>query len=628
MLKSNKIDFMVDIAQISEEYIKCLSDKSRIYMIENFLKTFDMRVSKEVPFKLFPRQKDLICDIRDYRRVITLKPRQAGITTTVAAFIACEIALANPESPETVLIVGRDLKLSQNLLEKIEHFLQQLPRWFWGDELFSTDPKSDKNKKDIFKIHNKQRLELYNGCKVYAISSGKDAARGISAVSWLIFDEAAFIENGMDVYSQALATTSTGGKTIMISTPCGMDQLYYKTYNNAIQGKNDFHVTELRWYQDPRYNAFLKWQKFDEETKVLLAEYEEPLLDKEGTVAYDPEHWAMLEREGYKPTSPWYVGMCNGLNNDPIKIAQELDVSFVGSSDNVVDPSYIEMQRTKNVREPDPELHDKDLQEVWIWKLPIEGLRYILSVDNSRVDSDDATALEIFDLDGIDDDGMPCIEQVLEYNGKLFGDVIGELANNYGRLYNNAFCVVESIGGYGDATLLTLMNLEYPNLYYDDVDLKDYMRQGRTALKAQNGKMPGFHNGNNRFQMLSNFASMVRNDEFKIRSSRVIAELETWVWKNGKQDHMDGFHDDTITCLAMGLFVVQFSMQKEMRNKAMDVSIMKALIQANSRIKFGPSQSQAQTEIEKKYTPQIFMNREPLHQDKSAAYRASMWLVN
>ena len=85
----------------------------------------------------------------------------------------------------------------------------------------------------------------------------------------------------------------------MISTPCGMDQLYYKTYNNAVLGKNDFHVTELRWYQDPRYNAFLKWQKFDEETKVLLAEYEEPLLDKEGTVAYDPEHWAMLEREAY-----------------------------------------------------------------------------------------------------------------------------------------------------------------------------------------------------------------------------------------------------------------------------------------------------------------------------------------
>ncbi|MBP5457666.1 MAG: terminase family protein [Paludibacteraceae bacterium] len=616
---------MIDIAQISEEYIKCVSDKSRIYMIENFLKTFDMRKNREVPFKLFPRQKDLIQAFRDYTRNITLKPRQAGITTTAAAFIACEIALADKESPETVLIVGRDLKLSQNLLEKIEHFLLQLPRWFWGEEFFSIDPKSDKNKKDIFAIHNKQRLELKNGCKVYAVSSGPNAARGISSVSWLIFDEAAFIENGLDVYAQAVATTSTGGKTIMISTPCGKDQLYYGIYNKALNGQNDYHITELRWYQDPRYNCFLKWQKFDEDTKALLAEYEEPTLDKDGNIKYDPEHWAMMEREGYKPTSPWYVGMCNAFNNDPIKIAQELDVSFVGSSDNVVDPMYIEMQKTKNVREPDPELHDKDFEEVWIWKLPIEGHQYILSVDNSRGDSDDATALEIFDLDGIDDDGMPCIEQVLEYSGKLFGDVIGELANNYGRLYNNAFCVVESIGGYGDASLLKLMDLKYPNLYYDDDDLKTYMKQNRVPGNTKPEKMPGFHNGNNRFQMLSNFASMVRSDQFKIRSRRVIAELETWVWKNGKQDHMDGFHDDTITCLAMGLFVVQFSMKKEMRNKAMDASILRAMIQANSRIKFGAPEKQA--EVEKKFTMPVYYSHEPLHQEKSAAYKAAMWLI-
>lgn len=616
---------MIDVSQISEEYIKCLSDKTRIYMIESYLKTFDMRKNKEVPFKLFPRQKDLISDFKTYKRTICLKPRQAGITTCAAALIACQIALANPESPETVLIVGRDLKLSQNLLEKIEHFLMQLPRWFWGDEFFSVDEKSDKNKKDIFAIRNRQRLELKNGCKVYAVSSGPNAARGISSVSWLIFDEAAFIENGMDVYSQAVATTSTGGKTIMISTPCGKDQLYYGTYNKALNGKNDYHVTELRWYQDPRYNCFLKWQKFHEETKALIAEYEEPVLDKEGNVKYDPEHWATLEREGYKPTSPWYVGMCNALNNDPIKIAQELDVSFVGSSDNVVDPMYIEQQKIKNVRKPDPELHDKDLEEVWIWKLPIEGHNYIMSIDNSRGDADDATALEIFDLDGIDDDGSPCIEQVLEYSGKLFGDVIGELANNYGRLYNNAFCVVESIGGYGDATIGTLMNLDYPNMYFDDVELKNYMMQGRT-VKPVNGKLPGFHSSSVRFQMLSNFANMVRTDQFKIRSERVIAELETWIWHNGRQDHMDGFHDDTITCLAMGLFVVQFSMKKELRNKAMDESILKAMIQANSRVIIGASANHGEP-VASKYAPQIYVNREPLYQDKSAAYKASMWLI-
>ena len=40
-----------------EEYIKCLSDKSRIYFIENYLSTFNADERKEVPFKLFPRQK-------------------------------------------------------------------------------------------------------------------------------------------------------------------------------------------------------------------------------------------------------------------------------------------------------------------------------------------------------------------------------------------------------------------------------------------------------------------------------------------------------------------------------------------------------------------------------------------
>ena len=619
---------MIDINKISEEYIKCLSDKSRIYMIEHYLKTYDMRERREVPFILFPRQKDLVNDIKEYLRTIFLKPRQAGITTTVAAVVACEIALASKESPETVLIVGRDLKLSQNMLEKIEHFLLQIPRWFWGDEFYSSDPKSEKNKKDIFSIHNKQRLELKNGCKVYAISSGPNAARGISSVSWLIFDEAAFIENGVDVYAQAVATTSTGGKTIMISTPCGMDPLYYGTYHNAVEGKNDFHVTELRWYQDPRYNHFLKWQKFDEDTKALLDEVEEPILDKQGNIEYRPDHWAAMEREGYKPTSPWYVGMCNAFNNDPIKIAQELDVSFVGSANNVVDPQYIDMQNKQNVREPDPQLRDRDFEEFWVWKLPIEGHRYILSIDNSRGDAEDATAFEIIDLDGIDDDGTPCIEQVLEYNGKLFGDSIGELANTYGRLYNNAFCVVESIGGYGDATLLTLMNLEYPELYYDDVDLKTYTMQGRsTSLKPKDGKLPGFHTSSVRLQMLSNFANLIRTNQFKIRSKRVISELQTWIWKNGRPDHMDGCHDDTITCLAMGMFVVQFSLKKQEKAKALDSAMMKAMILANSRLQIVEKQPTTGQTTKKSFNMPVYINKQSLNEGPSAAYKASMWLL-
>jgi hypothetical protein len=38
-------------------------------------------------------------------------------------------------------------------------------------------------------------------------------------------------------------------------------------------------------------------------------------------------------------------------------------------------------------------------------------------------------------MDGIDDDGTPCLEQVLEYHGKMTGDVIGEIAYKYGMMY-------------------------------------------------------------------------------------------------------------------------------------------------------------------------------------------------
>ena len=256
-----------------------------------------------------------------------------------------------------------------------------------------------------------------------------------------------------------------------------------------------------------------------------------------------------------------------------------------------------------------------------------------MSIDNSKGDSDDATALEIIDLDGIDDDGFPCMEQVLEYNGKLYGDTVGDIADNYGRLYNNAFCIVEDIGGYGSATILRLIALDYPNMYYDDADLKTYTITNRTTSSNKQDRMPGYKNGNNRFQMLNNFANLVRTNQFKIRSERVIAELQTWVWKNGKQDHMDGKHDDTITCLAMGLFVVQYSLNRDMKKKMKDEAMVRAMIAANSRIVYDTNgiyntgQTHKEEKKTKKYYPPMYISGEKMHQDKLGSYKASMWVL-
>ena len=553
-------------------------------MIQNYLKTFDNTRKKDVPFKLFPRQQDLCKALGNANNVVTTKPRQAGITTTSGAFIACEMCLADKESPQTVLAIGNTLDLAQQMLFKIRDFLMQFPLWMWGDEFMDLgyDPMlPPQNKNVIFNRCNSKELILKNGCKVVARSSGPDASRGVGGVQWLIFDEAAFIENGKDVYASALPTVSTGGHIIMISTPNGKDMLYYETCRQAkLKGTkdwNNFELVEMKWYQDPRYNKFLEWTKKDEETGEVLIQ-KEKYLDKEGNIPFDNEHWEKMVEDGWLPRSPWYVKMCQQFNNDSQKIAQELDVSFLGSASNVVDPEFIEMQDKLNKR--DPLYVDPMIEDTWIWKEPIPGHRYLMSIDCSRGDAADRTAIEILDLDGIDDDGTPCLEQVLEYHGKMTGDVIGELAYKYGMMYGEAFTVIDCIGGTGDAALLMMMRLGYKNLYYDDPELKVYtMQRDASSIKpTPDGKLPGFHSSSVRFQMLTYFANMVKTNQIKIRSKRVIAELDTWIYKGtaARIDHQDGCHDDTLTCLAMAVFVMNFSMKKFIEAKEKDKVILKA----------------------------------------------------
>ena len=114
---------MLDLNYLAEEYVKCYSDKTRIYMIEHFLKTYDATQKKEVQYMLFPRQKDLCNALGTGNNVVTTKPRQAGITTTCGGFISCEIVLASKDEPLTILVIGNTLDLAQQMVKKIRDFL-------------------------------------------------------------------------------------------------------------------------------------------------------------------------------------------------------------------------------------------------------------------------------------------------------------------------------------------------------------------------------------------------------------------------------------------------------------------------------------------------------------------------
>lgn len=614
--------------ELQKDYALCYADKTRITFIEKYLSTFNAVKGKKTQFHCFPRQRAFLKALSENRNVVAIKPRQCGITTLSSAWATAQCVFASKDSPETVLCIANKLEQAQEIIIKIRDFLEQVPRWMWGSEYFSVDPNSEKNLKSIFLKDAKGELKLFNGCRIIARASGPNASRGISAVSVLILDEAAFIEDGVAVFTTAAATMASNpnSKTVMVSTPNGMDALYYNTYRQALAHENNFVAVQFRWYQDPRFNKKLVWRKKNEETGEWLYD-QDPIIDNEGGIKYDEARWARLEHDGWKPDSPWYQDMCKSFNNDEMKIAQELDVSFMGSADNVVGPQYIQQQEKLNVREPLEDFGDPLVPETWFWKKPIEGHRYILSIDPSRGTSADRTAIEIIDMDGRDENGMPIIEQVAEYIGKKLGDDIGAIAYQYAMLYNEAFIVVDATGGQGDAAIITLLNMGYKNMYYEDMNQKTYMIQRSTKnYDGYTDKLPGFHFQGNRYPVLSSLAGMIRNNEFKIRSVRVINELNTWIFKGdaARIDHMDGAHDDSLCALAMGLFVMQYTVNRIQNTQNKDKAILNSYVMRSAMSMNRPKMRNGDTIAPKTGLP--FYNGKKIMKKYENINGTHMWL--
>ena len=539
---------MLTNEEILTQYFKCLKDP--VYAIETYLETKDNTQGGFVPFNLFPRQKEIVRAYETHRFNLVAKPRQAGISTTTQAYMAIKCAFADSDNPETVLLIANKLKLAQKFLRGIKDYLLQMPRWVWGDEFYGTP---EKEKKDIFLSNSKIEVELPNGCQIIAVATSEDALRGYTP-TYLIFDEAAFIDNGNAVYSAAMSSCATGGKVMLISTPNGMDSLYYKTYEQSKSGKNNYNIIDMKWYEDPRYNKELSWVKKDDKGNVLedIKEYE-----------FINEKYKVRVKNGYKPTSPWYENMCMTLNNNTKKIAQELDVSFLGSGGNVISDEDIAFHEQNNVE--DPLWVDGREGEYWIWEKPIEGHQYILSSDVARGDGEDSSTIVIVDF--------TTMEEVMEYQGKIPPDLLAEVIYEYGNLYK-AYTIVDITGGMGVATVLKLLELKYKYLHYDEPRGKILnSKKAQLTPHSKDSKIPGFNANGVRLPMIANFERMVRENGIVIKSRRLVSEMKTFVYRNGRPDHMRGYHDDLIMAMCMALWVLEHSFKKlekmEKQNKAM-----------------------------------------------------------
>jgi hypothetical protein len=210
----------------------------------------------------------------------------------------------------------------------------------------------------------------------------------------------------------------------------------------------------------------------------------------------------------------------------------------LGSGDNVFDSNLIKNITDNMIKEPINKMMGGGL---WIWKEPEMGHRYIMGVDVSRGDSEDYSTFQIYDFDER--------EQVAEYVGKLPPDVLAEIAYKWGNMYN-CFIVVDITGGMGVATARKLQELGYKDLYVDGVDFGNKWKYDPKSAD----KIPGINFNNKRVQIIAALEESLRHG-LKVHSSRLLNEMNTFVYINGRPDHMKGQHDDLIMSLAMAVYV-------------------------------------------------------------------------
>ena len=518
--------------QILLEYAKCINDTP--YALKTYLQTYDNTQSKYVPLELFNDQVTLVKDYDTCEENIALKYRQAGVSTVTSAWASKRLVFAKKSKPEKILIIANKMDTAQEMGNKVRAFVDQWPSWL--GVTFSVEKNSQRH------------FKLTNGCEVKAVATSKDALRGYTPTI-LIFDEAAYINADEDFWSACMASLSTGGKVIVISTPNGFDPIYYSIFSQAIKGMNDFRITEMYWFRDPRYSKDLKLIKCNDIVHYMLnrGDYN----DSEITLDYSnikvenrdfQEIKLKIENEGYKPYSSWFESMAKKLKFDKRKISQELECNFLGSGDSVIPPETMKKIKENYIKEPENKFMGG---AIWQWKEPVEGHRYIMGVDVSRGDSEDFSTISIIDFDAR--------EQVLEYIGKVPPDVLAEIAFKWATMYNS-FIVTDITGGMGVSTSRKLQELGYKNLYIDGVNPAD---KWKWDPKSQD-KIPGINFNSKRVLIIQAFEEALRFD-FALRSQRLFNELNTFVYVNGRPDHQKGQHDDLIMAFAMAVFVGETS---------------------------------------------------------------------
>ena len=464
--------------------------KKKVFYKENPLVFIEDCVKLPIPgcdeaMTLYESQKTILRSFFEDHNLIMLKSRQIGMSTLCQAIITYIFTFYDNC---VIGIISRDGKESSDFCRKVTNMLDNLPDWV----------------RPGYKNKSIQYLIMDNGCQLHtsAVSPANPGSVFRSkSLTMLVLDEAAHILNVDEAWTGIASTlsktqldASRNGVpygTVILSTPNkteGIGRWFFQMWSGALRGDNIFKPHKIHWKEIPAY-------------------------------ANDPE---------------WYSNQCKAMNNDRNRIAQELELKFVGSDECLFDEN-VQMQLQESFTDKVEVVSlpvAKNRGELWKFRKINKHHFHIIGVDVSTIAGKDYSTVEVMEYQ--------TMQQVMEFHGKVdpkeFADVVRIIA---AHCPHNIICV-DNQGGYGQSLLY--------DLYYDEeVEYNLYGTYSGSETDRNRRKFqPGLSiNAKTRPLILDALHDYVSHDPGIVASTRLSSELLALVTKRGSRIEADtGFHDD------------------------------------------------------------------------------------
>ena len=458
---------------IRQEYLRCAKDP--VHFMKKYCYIQHPQRGR-IQFNLYPFQEKVLNLFRDNPYSIVLKSRQLGLSTLSAGYSLWMMLFFKDKN---ILCIATKQETAKNMVTKVKFMYDNLPSWLKVDAA----------------ENNKLNLRLINGSQIKATSASSDAGRS-EAVSLLLIDEAAFIDNIAEIWASAQQTLATGGGCIALSTPYGTGNWFHQTWTRAEAAENDFLPIKLPWYVHPERDE--AWRKRQDE-----------------------------------------------LLGDPRMAAQECDCDFSTSGDIVFYPEFIEYYEKSFIKDP---LERRGIdQNLWVWETPDYTRDYIVVADVSRGDGKDYSAFHVIDVANN--------VQVAEYKGQINTKDYGHLLVGIASEYNEAMLIIEN-ANVGWATIQVAIDRNYQNLYYSPKSDQPNVNSYFDKYQDHSRMVPGFTmSSRTRPMVIGKFQEYLSDKGVTLQSKRLLEEMKTFIWRNGRPEAQSGYNDDLVMAFGIAMYI-------------------------------------------------------------------------